>query len=420
MSEEVKMRYPTYLEEFKCIGGSCEDNCCCGWAIHIDRITFEEYKHIQDKKIKKYINKNIFIKKKCNNEKIDYAQIILKRNKRCPFLNKDNYCIIHSNLGEEYLSNVCAIFPKVLNKIDEYYEMSLDVSCIEAARILLSKEEGIDFTEGKRILGKHVLTLGIDTNDRINENTAYKYIKLIRDMSIEIVKNRKYKLNERLHFLGVFLQDTCKVVDYDIEELPRFISSYKLNSLSRFKPEKERYILQLSFYKIMLEKLKVFEKENNTHKKLNIKEVISGKSSYFQSSIKKVIYGFKLNEDKSIMENSTIFIRAYDLCEHSIFEKYSYIFENYLANHMYKELFPFSENDKIMDGYIMLLVRFSYIRFYLVGQYLAGVDMSKENIIKSIQVLSKEIEHDATYLEDVLRYIKENDLNNDRFANILL
>lgn len=84
--------------------------------------------------------------------------------------------------------------------------------------------------------------------------------------------------------------------------------------------------------------------------------------------------------------------------------KYSYIFENYLVNHMFKELFPFSESDVIFDSYIMMLVRFSYIRFYLVGQYLYSGEISKENTqIRSIQSLTK-IEHDKTYLKDILKF----------------
>ena len=27
---------PTYFNEFACIGGACEDNCCIGWEIGID------------------------------------------------------------------------------------------------------------------------------------------------------------------------------------------------------------------------------------------------------------------------------------------------------------------------------------------------------------------------------------------------
>ena len=29
-------RVPTYFNEFACIGGACEDNCCIGWEVDID------------------------------------------------------------------------------------------------------------------------------------------------------------------------------------------------------------------------------------------------------------------------------------------------------------------------------------------------------------------------------------------------
>ncbi len=38
--KNVKMRYPIYLKEFKCIGGECEDSCCIGWDVDIDKFTF--------------------------------------------------------------------------------------------------------------------------------------------------------------------------------------------------------------------------------------------------------------------------------------------------------------------------------------------------------------------------------------------
>lgn len=60
MKEIFKMKYPTYVNEFKCVGGKCEDNCCNSWGIHIDKITFKQYENVQDKKMNRYLNKNIF------------------------------------------------------------------------------------------------------------------------------------------------------------------------------------------------------------------------------------------------------------------------------------------------------------------------------------------------------------------------
>ena len=36
MKDSIKMIYPEYVENFKCIGGECEDNCCIGWDIDVD------------------------------------------------------------------------------------------------------------------------------------------------------------------------------------------------------------------------------------------------------------------------------------------------------------------------------------------------------------------------------------------------
>lgn len=420
VDENTKMIYPAYLKEFKCIGGICEDTCCRGWDIHIDKITFKQYENVQDTKFNKFLNKNIFIKDKCNNNNIDYGQIKLKHGKECPFLDKDKYCVIQSKLGEEYLSNVCATYPRVINKVNDYYEMSLDVSCIEAAKIILLKQEGIEFEEGEKALGKCALSMKIDTNDRMFDHTNFKYIKEIRDISINIIKNRNYELSKRLYMLGSFLEIARKELCYNYNEVIKFTNSYNIDSFSgEFKRDKTNYMLQLSFYKNMLDKLNIFGDCKSKFSNLNIIKAYSSRS-YFKSSIKKVILGFRFNEHKSLIENSELYLKAYDICEENIFQKYSYIFENYLVNHMFKELFPFSESDVIFDSYIMMLVRFSYIRFYLVGQFLYSGEISKENIIRSIQSLTKEIEHDETYLKDILMFLKENELDNKRFSRILL
>ena len=40
MAKKINKRYPVYFEDFKCIGGKCEDSCCIGWNIDIDKVTF--------------------------------------------------------------------------------------------------------------------------------------------------------------------------------------------------------------------------------------------------------------------------------------------------------------------------------------------------------------------------------------------
>ena len=51
MKKIIKLLHPSYLDEFKCIGGECEDNCCVGWDVDIDKITFKQYSEIDDNEI---------------------------------------------------------------------------------------------------------------------------------------------------------------------------------------------------------------------------------------------------------------------------------------------------------------------------------------------------------------------------------
>jgi len=240
VGENIKMRYLSYLDDFKCTGGSCEDNCCGGWDIHIDKSTFNQYENIQDKKMKKHIRKNIFIRNNSKNVNIDYAQIKLKYNNKCPFLDKKNQCCIQTKLGEEYLSDICTTYPRIINKVDDDFEVSLNISCIEAARIILLKEEGIECEEGQKTLGKYALSTKVNTDNSMFDYSNIKYIKEIRDMSIKIIKNRKYELSERLYMLGCFLEILRKELCYNYNNVIKFINTYNMDSFSgEFKRNNE-------------------------------------------------------------------------------------------------------------------------------------------------------------------------------------
>ena len=406
MEKSIKKRYPKYLKEFKCIGGKCTDSCCIGWDIEIDKTTFKQYYKVQDKEMKKMFQKNVHNNDNYISPNIDYGKVKLKKDKRCPFLDDENYCIIYSKLGEEYLSNVCTCFPRILNKVDGYYEMSLDVSCPEAARILLLKEEGIKFEECTEVLGKHIVSSEIDTKSKEFSNSPIKYFKEIRDLSIKILQNRKFDLNERLYILGEFINKLEDELKYNFNNVPKFIKEYNINLVNDpYEKDDLSYILQMDFFQ---KTLKFFN---------NFREV---DSIVFNEDTNKVIEGFKIEEEGNLGKYSKVYIEAFKNYTEKFIKNNSYIFENYLVNFMYNDMFPFSETESVFDGYIMLLMRYSFIRFYLVGKYLYNKQDSIEEIVQFIQVFSKGMGHHKSYLVDILKYIKEKEFNNIEFAKIHL
>ncbi len=406
MGKNIKLRYPTYLKEFSCIGGKCKDSCCIGWDIDIDKVTFRQYYKVKDKEMKRMFQKNVHNNDYYLSPDVDYGKIKLKSGKRCAFLDDENYCIIYSKIGEEYLSNVCTSFPRITNKVDVCYEISLDVACPEAARILLLKEEGIGYKESYETLGKHIISSDIETSSKEYDNSPVKYFKEIRDLSVEIIQNRKFDLSKRLYILGDFIKTLEKELKHKYSNVPKFIKEYDMNSVSDFYERNQlNYIVQMDFFKKMMGFLNVSKEVD---------------SLYFKEYTMQTIAGFKFDEGEDISKHSELYIKAFEDYTENFMNNNSYIFENYLVNFMYNYMFPFSESESIFDGYIMLLVRYSFIRFYLVGKYLYNKQDNKENIVEFIQAFSKTIEHHRTYLVDAINYMKENKLDNIEFAKTLI
>ena len=414
MTKKINKRYPVYFEDFKCIGGKCEDSCCIGWNIDIDKVTFKRYFKVQDPEMKRMLRKNVQNNERCISEDIDYGIVKLKRDKRCPFLDEENYCVIHSNLGEDYLSNVCTCFPRVINKIDEIYEISLDVACPEAARLILLKEEGIKLVNKEEELGKHIISAQINTNLKEVKNTPLQYFKEIRDFCIKIIQDRRFTISERLYSLGYFVEQLEEEVENN-NDIIKFIESYDISLFAKAYSNDDlnlllgnsnmNYIIQIDLFKKMLKILRVD------------KDV---ESFRFKEYTSRMLNGYGFDEGENIQYKSEFYIKAFEEYNEKYFDKYSYILENYLVNFIYNNMFPFNEVLSFFDSYMMLIIRFSFIRFYLVGLYLYNKEERDKNMVELIQVFSKTIEHHKSYLIDSLHYIKRKEFDNMEFAKTIL
>lgn len=403
MQKNVKMIYPSYIDKFQCIGGKCEDSCCIGWDIDIDKETFKKYHKVTDEAMEKMFQKNVHNNQYCTNKDLDYGRIKLGKTKRCPFLDDENYCLIQGKFGEDYLSSVCTQFPRVLNKIDDHYEISLDAACPEAARIILGSKEKIEFKESEKSLGKYIMSGILDTRSSEFKDTPIKYFKEIRDFSIKIIQNRNLNFSCRLYVLGDFLNE---LEDIESNEIKEFIREYDIESEAKsYKRESMNYVLQVSFLKNVLDSLDILN-ENDSHK--------------FKKYTKEIMQGYNIKDNEHVIENKDEYINAFEKYTEEYIESNSYIFESYIVNFIYNNLFPFSESDCMFDGYILLLFRYSMMRFYLVGKYIYNGKDSVEDMVEFIQVFAKAVEHDKNYRSDILEYIKENSYDNMEFAKILL
>ena len=64
--------------------------------------------------------------------------LALTPDRRCPMWRRDGLCRIQAELGEAALSHTCCDFPRLRHDYGDFVELGLELSCPEAARLILS------------------------------------------------------------------------------------------------------------------------------------------------------------------------------------------------------------------------------------------------------------------------------------------
>ena len=62
-------------------------------------------------------------------------------NNRCPMWRKDGLCRIQAELGHDALCQTCRDFPRLRHDYGDFVELGLELSCPEAARLILTSEK---------------------------------------------------------------------------------------------------------------------------------------------------------------------------------------------------------------------------------------------------------------------------------------
>ena len=126
---------PDYYNEFECIADKCEDTCCAGWQIVIDKETLKKYT-----KVKGTFRKRLWTS-------INWFQGTFKqdKDKRCTFLNERNLCDLYLSQGEEGFCKTCREYPRHTEEFEGVREITLSISCPEVARILMNRMEPVQF-----------------------------------------------------------------------------------------------------------------------------------------------------------------------------------------------------------------------------------------------------------------------------------
>lgn len=202
-------RIPDYYKEFCCTADQCEDTCCAGWEIGIDRRTLARY-YRQDDAVGKRLHRSI------NWQRGTFRQT---KEKRCAFLNRDNLCELYRALGADGLCQTCRRYPRHVEEFENVREITLSLSCPRVAQIILSREKPVTFRSYERE--------GTE-NDEYFDTLLYEKLCNAREAMRGILQNRILEQELRTALvLGLAHDIQVRISREELEDCDKVIARYQ-------------------------------------------------------------------------------------------------------------------------------------------------------------------------------------------------
>lgn len=395
----MKILKPCYYDEFKCIADKCEDTCCRGWTVFVDKNSFNKYRKIPGD-YGRYVNRHIKRERTLNSD-LNYAKVQLI-DLGCPFLNEDELCSLYINLGESYLCNTCKSYPRKIKRYNNRCEREMMVSCPEVARILLTNKEGLSFcmTEEK-ISDLDKAYLEEENFDQRLEQILWD----VRILLIEIAQFRELPLWKRLFFIklaGDKIHSAISNKKYDEVE------SILLNI--RDKVQDENYINEIERLKV-IPKIKV----ELINKILEARCMSQGLNTVFISFIQEIdeLNTNCINNLDEYLENEKAF--------NKYFSDKEYMLENYVVNAIYSNVMEALYNGNLAYKITQIIISYAIIRKMLFARWINKDEkLQEEDIIRAVYSFSRSIEHDSNFINSISRELNEQGYDTLATITVLL
>ena len=202
--DDLTLRYVT---GFRCIGAECEDTCCAGWKVSLERRAHDDLAAVMaaDPAAQRLFAANITPVTGPTASPDHFAIIELDAAGRCRFLAADSdLCTIHGTYGEHLLGGVCSTYPRQLNRIGGRTELSLAMSCPEAARLCLLAPDALEEVPlPAELIANPRYLIGYD--QAANPRDPYLvHAGLVRGVLQQMLGMAGFPLESRLFFMAWF------------------------------------------------------------------------------------------------------------------------------------------------------------------------------------------------------------------------
>jgi lysine-N-methylase len=363
---------PTYAAAFRCIGAECEDNCCHGWDIPVDKKTYDRYKTFPEENLGQIVAEFVTITTPAAPDPL-YAQIHRLPSGQCAFFGSDKLCRIQKNYGARLLSASCSIYPRNLNLVDGELEGTLSLSCPEAARQVLL-DPGFLNKSGSLYSG----TFRTDNHFHPgNREPDGERLLAVRRHLLEVIRDRRLPLRDRLLQIG----EICE----KLQESNAFAENKPPNCGS-----KEPY------------------PDANPAARLDLVLKLTAERAADRTCSPRFIelyWNLVETVGADAAETPGADLERFLSAEQKYLQPYlgqnPYLLENYLINYILLHLFPFGrtgspsfQQKNPMQEFVLLAIQLIWLKGLMVG--LAGIyrsSLGSAHIVYAVQAFTRAIEN---------------------------
>ncbi len=384
-----RVRQPQYFDSFRCIGADCEDTCCEGWGIIVDRVTFEKYQDPLVYRVAGEALSDLVEINPAGTSSSDYARFRLSGT-RCPAL-QGGLCSIQQALGESNIADLCSSYPRVLNVTSGAVERSLHLSLSGggAADSQGSGGDGFQRARGRRTSASAWFAGGdwrCAGEDHLNE---------IRSLAIDVIKERSRPLWQRIASFGFVTDKHLK------DHLNRFRSGLFDEVLNR------QQVAPAVHLEMVLELIVARIGSDYT-------------SARFLDCYRDFMRGLNWTAESSMEELASRYQSAFQNDFLPFIEKHEHLFENYLVNYIFRTFFPYrckkplqspaidSSLEAMRDALLLLAVHYAIVRTVMIGMAALHKDkLSMDHAIKLVQSYSKAFMHSSSFEASALESLSK-------------
>ena len=386
---------PQYAKKFRCIGNKCEDNCCRGWDVIVDKATYQKYQALPA--LQPYLDEYFELITE-NPSETRYALIKYTSSCVCPLLSDDQMCCLQKEYGEEYLSVTCATYPRNPRRIDGLMENPLSLSCPEAARLVLLDTQLMPSDDGKIGDRRYSRFLSMADQATVANGNPIRFFWDIREFSLRLVQDRMYPLWQRLFILGMFCKRLDEMITVrQVGAVPKLLRDFaEIAAQCKLRSAMDDIPVRST---VQVEMVMQVVHRCLAHKDPRICRI--------QECLQDFLRGTGYDTAPYLESCTHNYVEAYTHHYEPFMQEHPFLLENYLINHIFRTRFPFGEKvgdefDNPQREYLLMCLEFAVIKGLLIG--MAGhyrEAYGVEHIVKLVQTFSKSMEHSPAIREAI-------------------